>query len=73
MTYSVMHPSEAAIDARARRAAKRIGLFACKSTWRKGTIDNQGGYRLLDRNNNFIVAGERYDLTADEVLKFCTS
>jgi hypothetical protein len=72
MNQSVL-PTEAAMDAHVRRAAKRIGLFARKSTWRKGTIDNQGGYRLVDGCSNFIVAGERYDLTAKEVIEFCSS
>ena len=36
-----------ALDARARRAARRVGLEA-RSQWRSGTIDNFGGYRLID-------------------------
>ena len=40
--------SEQALDARARRAARHVGLMARKSRWRCGTIDNLGGYRLID-------------------------
>jgi hypothetical protein len=65
--------SEAAVDARARRAAKRVSLLAKKSTWRPGTVDSRGGYRLLDPFRNSIVAGERYDLTADAVIDYCSS
>ena len=38
--------SEKSLDARARRAARRIGLVARKSRWRLDTIDNRGGYML---------------------------
>jgi hypothetical protein len=35
--------SEGALDARARRAAQRVGLVARKSRWRANSIDNFGG------------------------------
>ena len=31
------------------------------------TLDNQGGYMILDPHTNTIVAGERYDLSLDDV------
>ena len=34
-------------DSQARRAAKRIGLLARKSRWRRDTVDNHGGFMLL--------------------------
>jgi hypothetical protein len=47
-----------ALDARARRAARREGLMARKSRWRVGTIDNLGGYRLINPRHNICVDGE---------------
>jgi hypothetical protein len=58
-------------DTKARRAARRIGLVAKKSRWRKGTIDNRAGFMLLNPMTNFVVAGERFDLTAKDVVEYC--
>lgn len=33
------------------------------------TLDNQGGYMIIDQNN-YVVAGEKYDFTLDDVKKF---
>lgn len=59
-----------ALEARARRAAKRVGLVAIKSRFAL-SIDNRGEFRLLDPYNNRIVAGEKFDLTAEEVIEYC--
>jgi hypothetical protein len=61
-----------AIEQRARRAAKRIGLIATKSrrrTRRPG--DNYGGFQLVDVDANIIVGGSRFSMTAEDVLKYC--
>jgi hypothetical protein len=64
--------TEAALDARARRAAKRIGLVARKSRRRVVvTIDDFGGFCLVDSHLNLIVAGEKYDLDAEAVVEYC--
>jgi len=44
-----------AIEQRARRAAKRIRLIAKKSRWRAGSIDNRGGFMLIEPYSNGIV------------------
>ena len=68
-----MYPvSEAAIEARARRAARKVGLVARKSRWRVGSIDNYGEFMLIEPSGNYPVAGFRYDMTAEEVLEYCT-
>lgn len=59
-------------DGKARRAAARIGLQARKSRWRHSTIDNLGGYQLIDPDSNCIVAGERFDLSATDVVEYCS-
>ena len=63
--------SKLALDARARRAAKKVGLLARKSRWRVGTVDNRGGFMLLDPYTNGIVGGSRFDLSAEVVIDFC--
>jgi hypothetical protein len=56
----------------ARRAAKRVGLKARKSRWRAGSVDNFGGFMIVDPIRNWIVAGARFDFTADDVVEFCS-
>jgi hypothetical protein len=61
-----------ALEARARRAAKRIGLVAKKTRWRAGSVDNYGGFMLIDPGTNFVQAGVRFDMSAEEVIAYCT-
>jgi hypothetical protein len=63
--------SDSAKDARARRAAKRVGLLARRSRRRVGTVDNRGGFMLTDPFHNRIVEGEKFDLSAEDVIAFC--
>lgn len=58
------------LDSRARRAAKREGLVAKRSRKRVDGRTNCGGFRLIERG--IIMGGERYDLTAEEIIKFCS-
>jgi hypothetical protein len=59
-----------ATENQARYAAKRAGLTAHKSTWRKDSVDNHGGFQLID-NRTIVVAGLRYYMTAGDVVAFC--
>jgi hypothetical protein len=61
-----------AIDKRARTAAERVGLKARKTRWRVDTIDNQGGYQLINPLRNAVVDGGRFDLSAEEVIERCS-
>lgn len=67
-----MKLSPAALEARARRAAKRVGLFVKKTRWRAGTTDNQGGFMLCDARTGAGLNGYRFDLEAEEVIALCT-
>jgi hypothetical protein len=58
-------------DSAARRAARRVGLVARKSRWRKYSIDNHGDFIIIDPSTNGVVAGSRFDLTAEEVVEWC--
>jgi hypothetical protein len=60
-------------DSKARRAAARIGLEARKSRSRWDLMRNLGGYRLIDPNRNCIIAGERFDLSAADVIEYCSN
>jgi hypothetical protein len=59
------------LDSRARRVARAAGLVARKSTRGLGSIDNLGGYMLIDGAGNFVVAGSRFDLSAADVIEYC--
>jgi hypothetical protein len=48
--------NEGALDQRARRAAKRAGLMAVRSRWRRDSVDNRGGFQILDPYRNSILA-----------------
>jgi hypothetical protein len=63
--------NERTIEQKARRAACRVDLNARKSRWRLDSIDNHGGFQIVDPYRNAIVAGERFDMTAEEVIEFC--
>jgi hypothetical protein len=58
-------------ESKARRAAKKAGLIATKSRWRKDSVDNHGEFMLVEPSRNIAVAGWRYDMSADEVVEFC--
>ena len=58
-------------ESQARRAAKRVGLMARKFRWRKGSIDNFGEFMIIEPRCNYVLAGARFDYTADDVVVFC--
>ena len=60
-----------ALESLARRAAKRAGFVARKSARRQGSIDNFGGFQIVDLATNLVVAGRRSDMTAEDVIKWC--
>jgi len=64
--------NENALEQRARRAAKRAGLIAKKSRWRLNSIDNYGGFQVVDPYTNFVQAGVRFDLSPEQVISFCS-
>lgn len=52
-----------------RRLAKRVNLLLEKSRARKWAINNRQGWRILDPQNNLIIAGQKWDLTIDEAAE----
>ena len=59
-----------ASESGARRAARKVGLVARKSCCRQD-MDNRGEFQILDPDRNWIVAGEKFDLSPDDVVRFC--
>lgn len=57
----------AAREARVRRAAQKDGQAIQKDRARTYSHDHQGGYMLVDPYNNTITAGQRYDLTLEDL------
>lgn len=57
-------------DSVLRKAAKRQGLLLKKA--RKDSLENRGGYMLVDMNNT-IIAGQNFDLTPKEVRDWLNS
>lgn len=59
--------SDAAREARVRRALMRQGYRLHRSRWRLGSIDNFGGFQIIELNRNYIAAGEKFNLSLDDV------
>ena len=60
------------LESKARRAAKKVGLVARKSRWRRDSIDNVGEFMVVDPSNGAPQAGFRYEMSAKEVISFCS-
>lgn len=65
-----IEPCSKSLEAKARRAAKRVGLIAKKSR-RSLSSDNYGGFMLIEPYRNLIVAGVRFELSAQDVIDYC--
>ncbi|MGA8656706.1 MAG: hypothetical protein WB586_11225 [Chthoniobacterales bacterium] len=35
------------------------------------TVDNYGGFQLVDSYHKMVVQGERYDMSAQAVIDYC--
>jgi hypothetical protein len=60
------------LENRARRAAKRVGLIATKSRSRRN-VYNRGGFKIVDRDTNLVVAGRRFECSPEDVIEMCTA
>ncbi len=54
-----------------RRRLKQMGYIARKSRWRRDSVDNHGGFQIINPFYNAIVAGVRFDLTLEDLEEFC--
>ena len=53
--------------------AKSVGLVAIKSRRGIGSVENLGEFRIVDAILGTLEAGERFDLTAEEVIAYCSA
>ena len=65
-----MSDNEKVREARVRRVARRQGFIIRKSRIRNMSSDDQGGYRIVEARNNLIAAGEKFDLSLEDIEKF---
>jgi hypothetical protein len=57
-----------AIEQTASVAATKVGLLARKSPLQRSTLR---GFQLVDKRSRAVVAGDKFDLTAERVLEIC--
>ena len=72
MSFSDEYTLPKSEDARLRRMARRHGYAVRKSRWRLDSIDNLGGYMVVNPAANLVVAGGRFELTAADVAAWLT-
>jgi len=59
-------------EARARRVARKAGCVIHKSRSRPMPYSsNKGGFMLLNGTTGFLIAGEYFDLSPDDVIRLC--
>jgi len=56
-------------EAQLRREAAKQG-YALQKSRSVYSLDNLGGYRILDLATKFVVAGSHYEMSQDNVEKF---
>jgi hypothetical protein len=60
------------MEARARRAAKRLGLAIQKSR-ESYHLNNQGRFRVFNPSTNQVVDGVDFERSAEEVIERCST
>lgn len=65
--------AEKALEQRARRKARSVGLVAIKSRKGRGSIDNYGGFMLIHAATGLFEAGARLELSAEDVIAYCSA
>ena len=60
--------TEKQADGFLRRVAQQQG-YTLKKSRAKESLDNRGGYMIVDENNA-IIAGERYDMSIEDVADY---
>lgn len=64
-----MKNSDKTRENRIRRAAAREGKKICKSRAME-SVDNYGGYMIVDLYNNSIEAGVRFDMFLEDLEEY---
>lgn len=56
-------------EAQLRRAAKKQG-YALKKSHSGYSVDNLGGFMIINLNTNAIVAGEHFEMSLEDAERF---
>jgi hypothetical protein len=64
-------PAWPGIHCRCKTSTNRAS-WECLADQRAGTIDNYGEFMLTDPFTNAVVAGFRFDISAVEVIAYCS-
>lgn len=64
-----MNNENSAVEAKARRIAEKNRHVIRKSR-QPLSADNEGGFMLIDAVTNTVQAGERFDLSAEDVIEY---
>ncbi|MBI6950043.1 hypothetical protein [Pseudomonas koreensis] len=64
-----MSKQKRALEAQAREVAVRHGCIAVRSTKRL-PVNGGGGFQVVDAETCFVKAGQRFDLSAEQVIQF---
>jgi hypothetical protein len=62
--------TEAAREAKAREVLLKRGLQIRKDRSRTQTENRRGGYMIVDALRNFVVAGEKFELSLVDIEKW---
>ena len=64
-----MSKQKRAVEAQAREVAVRHGCIAVQSTKRL-PVNGGGGFQVVDAETCFVKAGQRFDMSAEQVIQF---
>lgn len=68
MAITIDSRTQVNLVAKARRVARRHGCRITKSRQRFH-INNLGGFQVVDRYRNEVIAGSNYDCTPEEIIE----
>ena len=57
---------------RVHRIARRQGHALTRTRRESGPSNHQGGWQIVDAERNWLIAGERFDLSLDDVEQWLT-
>lgn len=71
MTTLAEHHKIAGLESKACAAADAIGLIVKRSQIHMRADDGPDGFMIFDPKHQRPVAGEKYDLSAQDVIAYC--
>lgn len=52
-----------------KRRAKVLGIRFRRSAWRRDSIDNFGGFQVVDTSTNTVIDGDRFNADWEDVAR----